>query len=449
MIQSLKKDVIWLFLIKMSHIVLGFISGVIIARGLGPSERGILGLFGAIIALMTYFCDVGLTSASVYFLGKGKTQLSTVHSSIVVWDFIVLVFLLTISIYLVNQNIPIDFFSDIPVIYIVLALLIVPFNMYISQWAGMMTGLDHIRKAREFGLINQLISLGFTIFIILIMKWSLFFFVIFSVLANLCITIVAFFLLKSFSINTLDFEFSLQALKDKLTYGLNAYLGLLVFTLHLRLDIFLIGHLLNSEQVGFYVIAVGIAESIQYVDTSIVDAILYKITHFTQEKSLSLICRTNRHTTFIIILLVILLIVLSYPLVIFIYGRQYSPAILPLILLLPGLLTFSVTRQLASFIAFQLGRPRINLIAALVGLIVNFMLNLYLIPLYGINGAAFASAISYALTAILVAWAFRWLSNASINETFVLTRKDLELYFAILTKAKLFVCNALSNFKRV
>ena len=70
MAQSFKRDVVWLFLIKISYVVLSFISGVIIARALGPTDRGILGVFGTIVALLTYCCDIGLTSASLYYLGK-------------------------------------------------------------------------------------------------------------------------------------------------------------------------------------------------------------------------------------------------------------------------------------------------------------------------------------------------------------------------------------------
>lgn len=437
--QSLKRDIFWLFLIKISQVGLNFATGVIIARALGPFDRGILGIFGAITVILTYFCDIGITSASLYFLGKQQAQLSKINTNIIVWDFVVVGLLVVMSTVVLSRDFLTQLFPDVPVVYIWLALITVPFSMYVSQWSAVMTGLNKIRHARQFGLVNQVIALGFTAFIVLVMKWPLIILVGFSVLANICIAAVAFRLLRQYSPEPLIFNFDLQTLKKSMQYGLNAYLGLLVLMLHLRLDIFLIGSLKGPAQVGFYAVAVGLVEGMQYIDSAISDAILFRLTNETQAESRELVCRTTRHTAFIMAFVAIGMILFSYPTILVIYGQEYLPSVIPLILLVPGVLALSLTRPLGAFIAFQLGRPGLNLITVLSGLVVNFTLNLRFIPAHGINGAALASTISYATTLILVIWVFKQLTGATLRDTFVLKQQDIQLYFNLLSRVKFFI----------
>ena len=52
------------------------------------------------------------------------------------------------------------------------------------------------------------------------------------------------------------------------------------------------------------------------------------------------------------------------------------------------------------------GYPRSVIIAQSVALLVNVAANLYLLPRYGVRGAAVASALSYLCSAVLIAVAF-------------------------------------------
>lgn len=52
------------------------------------------------------------------------------------------------------------------------------------------------------------------------------------------------------------------------------------------------------------------------------------------------------------------------------------------------------------------GKPQIGTYAALISLAVNIPLNLWLIPRWGISGAAFASSIAYIVATLVVITAF-------------------------------------------
>ena len=78
---------------------------------------------------------------------------------------------------------------------------------------------------------------------------------------------------------------------------------------------------------------------------------------------------------------------------------------------------------------FNAGKPsckiKYNLIASAIGLGLTIILDLYLIPRFGINGASIASVVSYAGVFVTV-FAFVTLKlNYGISNYFIVGRKDL------------------------
>jgi O-antigen/teichoic acid export membrane protein len=88
------------------------------------------------------------------------------------------------------------------------------------------------------------------------------------------------------------------------------------------------------------------------------------------------------------------------------FGEEFAPAVEPLLLLLPGVLGFALARPI---FAIGQGKGEIKqLVLATGGAAgLNLLLNLLLIPRYGIQGAAIATSIGYgsmAIFHILIAW---------------------------------------------
>jgi O-antigen/teichoic acid export membrane protein len=73
-------------------------------------------------------------------------------------------------------------------------------------------------------------------------------------------------------------------------------------------------------------------------------------------------------------------------------------------------------------------RQGANIATQTISVVVNVLLNLWLIPRYGILGAAAASACSYALEATLIMGVFVAKSGRSLGEIFVFRADDLDPY---------------------
>ena len=82
-------------------------------------------------------------------------------------------------------------------------------------------------------------------------------------------------------------------------------------------------------------------------------------------------------------------------------------------LLLPGAIALSGSKILANELTAR-GFPGVNTVVAALGATATILSDLWLIPRYGIGGAAIASSVGYTLTFVLVLAAFRRRSRARL-----------------------------------
>jgi O-antigen/teichoic acid export membrane protein len=134
--------------------------------------------------------------------------------------------------------------------------------------------------------------------------------------------------------------------------------------------------------------------------------------------------RVCRHTLFILALGVAGFAI-GGPIVIpLFYGRDYTGAIMPLLVLLPGLLLAALYQLLARNFTSR-GRQEVNILAACLALSSNVGLNILMIPRYGIVGAAAAHGLSYGLAALTLLVAFVRDSGHSAAETLVIRPSEI------------------------
>ncbi|HPI55336.1 MAG TPA: polysaccharide biosynthesis C-terminal domain-containing protein, partial [Chitinophagaceae bacterium] len=81
------------------------------------------------------------------------------------------------------------------------------------------------------------------------------------------------------------------------------------------------------------------------------------------------------------------------------YGQEFLEALPILRILVWGIAPFSVTMTISAYFSGT-HRVRISLYASLIGFLVCLILDLVLIPLHGITGAAYASVFSYLASTI-------------------------------------------------
>jgi O-antigen/teichoic acid export membrane protein len=192
-------------------------------------------------------------------------------------------------------------------------------------------------------------------------------------------------------------------------YGLKLYPQSITSFFSYRADVLLLSWLLGDLRIiGYYVIAVRVAEMTFYVPDSIA-AMLYPAISASSraeaDRMAPVVSRLTMLTTF---LAAIAVVPAGFVLFFVVMKPEWHAAFPALVVIMPGIMSLSLSKILASYVS-GLGRPIATAVAGIVGLTVNIAANILLIPMWGIVGASAASLISYTCHAsVLLAVSSRW-----------------------------------------
>jgi len=191
--------------------------------------------------------------------------------------------------------------------------------------------------------------------------------------------------------------------KPLLSEGAKVYFGRVSERLQSRVDVIILGILGTTRELGIYSVSVGIAEMLFFISSS-VSAVLF---------SRKVDDKTDFHLkSFRLMIPVGFALSVSTGLfgtfcVLFFYGDAFAGSINALWFLLPGTFLLALVHTLIPY-AVQTGLSRAVSFSQFIGLLLNVVLNIILIPRLGVVGASLSSSFSYLLTfIILVSWTSR------------------------------------------
>jgi O-antigen/teichoic acid export membrane protein len=102
----------------------------------------------------------------------------------------------------------------------------------------------------------------------------------------------------------------------------------------------------------------------------------------------------------------------------------FIPSLPALFILLPGVVALSATRVVYVYLT-GIGKPALTSYITVFAFVLNIVLNVYLIPRFGIEGAATASLVSYTVSAILLTTVAGRLSGRPVLDFWLVRRSDL------------------------
>jgi O-antigen/teichoic acid export membrane protein len=216
---------------------------------------------------------------------------------------------------------------------------------------------------------------------------------------------------------------SMPLLVEELRFGSRAIVGTTAERLQFRADSFLVNAIVGVRATGVYSVTSGLAETLWYVPNAL-GVVMFSRAVDPKADAGRIAAVLTRTTIAVALLTAIPAFLLGPRLVRFVYGSQFADAGVALRLILPGVVAYSVVAILSRYIVGR-GRPGTGTVVLLLGLFTNIVMNLVLIPRYGILGAAAASSISYTATAVTTLAVFRRLSGRGWAETLIVRRSDI------------------------
>jgi O-antigen/teichoic acid export membrane protein len=161
------------------------------------------------------------------------------------------------------------------------------------------------------------------------------------------------------------------------------------------MDTAFLGYFLDQSSVGLYNAAYPIALLLTLPDSALGMLSLENLSEMdAEDKDKSTVIKTMNHWIFALTLPAFLLMVLFPEKILeILFGNQFTGAALALIILAFGNLTEGATGKINDILKSK-GITKVLLYNTALNLFLNLALNLYLIPRYGITGAAIATASS-------------------------------------------------------
>ena len=169
-------------------------------------------------------------------------------------------------------------------------------------------------------------------------------------------------------------------------------------------DTLMLGYFSSSADVGIYNVALPTAQLIRAIPGALGVIFFPVISELYARNKIEDLRRTYSAVTkwMLAVIWPVFLLVLLFPeqIIKILFGAEYTPGATALSILVAGFVIGSVVGP-ASQTLQTYGRTKTVMMTSYIGAAINFLLNLFLIPIYGVNGAAIATGFSLALLYVL------------------------------------------------
>jgi O-antigen/teichoic acid export membrane protein len=195
MISSFAKNTVIVFVSRIFQFIFALCVSVIIARALGPEKQGIYSLAILLPMFLITFTNFGIGSATIFYIGRRKYSLKEILSMNVICSIIIIIIAVLVGL------ITIYFFSDklfhgVPQEYLLLALVSIPFQIFIGFALKILIGMKKFKKSSLIQVFQSFIFLILIIILFLFFDLSIKTIIASQIIIAFAICIVLFFQVK-------------------------------------------------------------------------------------------------------------------------------------------------------------------------------------------------------------------------------------------------------------
>lgn len=417
--RLLKNEYVFSVLTKILMVFVGFAHSVAIARFLGAELKGIMSSTQSIVNILAIIITFGVHEAYPFYRKKyGNTNfLNSYMSYICVLHIIYMIIGIILSFFFTSAG-----------IVEVFACICAPISGY-AIVSGYVCLVEYPRNRNAAFLSISILETIFAGILLFVTDSNYFWLFVLLVFSDLLKSVYFTYKLHfNFSLKYIHKELIVELLK----FGFFPMLALLLTSLNYKIDIIMLNMSRNitMAQIGVYSIGVALADKTVYIPDAVKEILLSKLAKGKKEEE---VARATRMCFPISIIMVIAIFMVGAPLIDFLYGSEYSGAFSVTVICVFGTAVMVFFKMIAQYNVVN-KKQIINVIMLSVSVLVNIVLNILLIPKYGIIGAAIASIIGYFICAIVFVVYFSKVSSIPIREIVFLTKDDLTLIKNVVNK---------------
>ncbi len=419
--KTIAKGTFWSISGTVALKLVSLVYTILLARLFTPEDVGLYYLSLSVIYIVSVFADLGLTSAFTryvpYYIGKGEKEKAYKLLTVSYLFSGTLSFILAAAIFLFAAQISGGLSNPL----LVAPLQVMAIFLVLSNFFGLNTAfLGGLKKIKESNVLlngQNLLKLVLTL--------GLYFWIGASALVITSAFVASYFVFvfvsfwyaekeaKKAGIPKLKLGLGeqIELLKETVPFGITIALIVGIANFAFYMDRIIMSYLMPPEisaaQIGIYSIAISMALLIPIFPGSILSIfspMAAELHGKGDTKEMEKLARTAvRWNVFLLVPFSILMIVFASEILQMFYGSAYAAGGIVLAIFALGTF-FRLLTNIEGAILASMRIIKVEFIAAAIALVLNLVLCWFLIPIYGMAGAAAASAFSLLVTSIMIAY---------------------------------------------
>ncbi|MFS4492260.1 flippase [Maribacter sp. 2308TA10-17] len=397
------KNTSWMMSEKVLRIVAALTIGAWVTRYLGPTDFGILSYAQSFVGLFAAFSTLGLDRLLARELVKESEQKYVLLGTSFILQTIgstILVSLLFISIYF-NDN---DELTNKIIVIMGLLTFVNSFNI-IGAYFQSIVKTKHVVITSIIGLIV------FTIIrIVLILNDApLIYFVYAIAFDTIFLILGAIYVYFRSKQSLFKWKFSKTKAKSLLSDSWPLILNAIFISVYVRIDQVMIKEVMDSESVGQYAAAVTLSQAWYFIPGIIGSSLFPAIVNAKKVSESLYYDRLQKLYDLMVLLSVSIAIAMTFLsdwVVEFMYGSEFY--------LTGDVLSIHIWAGVFVFLGVSVSKwiltenlQRISSFNLFIGMVSNIILNIIMIPKFGVIGAAFATLISQSISVLFTPLLFK------------------------------------------
>jgi O-antigen/teichoic acid export membrane protein len=379
-------------------VVSALVVSIIVARFLGPANRGVYALALLVTTLVAIVGDMGMSTSGIVFAANRRLPLNQLHGMAAGVAVAVAVvagtLLLSFDDWLTRTVLKGVGREELWLVAIGVAPM-----LYVQVVTAMLTGLGRL------GILATLRTAAAVVtpVVMLAVVWASGGDPTWAVAGWLAVALLLTVPMAVLAVRALGAPVlpSVATARTVLGFGLRAWIGTISHHGYLRTDVLFISARLGPADVGQYSLSSVLAERIALVGSAVYGAGAGRVGGGDRRAAEDLVARLVRMLLLVIVPVAVLLAALSWILIPLAFGPDFRPAVVPFVLLLPGTVCLTIWYVVSLFIVAALHRPGATTVIQGTALLAGVPLYWLAVGEWGMTGAAVVSSCIY--SAVLTA----------------------------------------------
>lgn len=413
--NKFKNEYVFAVLLKGLIIIIGLLRTVFWARYLGAGLKGEVEYIRNIASIGLVVCAFGIYEAYPYYRKKyGKDKVLRPFLSITFLQFIIYI-IISVSLYFLLINTEKDY---------AFAAIIIP----ILSFSRIVQYIYLIENPNRANIKNLLVNIVDLVYSIILFKFANRDFLlgitgIFSIQLLQAISSIRYLIGEIKNENIESYGEKIITIKELVKFGFFPMLAALLTTLNYRIDVIMLKSFKNitPEQIGVYSLGITLVEKIILIPDTLKAVLASRL---TKGKGPEEVAKLTRICLLISVCITAITLLIGQKAIDLFYGIEYSGAFGIVLISAAGVLFIMFFKLIAQYNIVNKRQVR-NFLMLVISIIINITLNYFLIPIWGISGAAVATCAGHAVCGAVFIIDFHKQTGVPYRKIIIIQKEDI------------------------